>query len=199
MMKKLPLVLIIFGAIIMGPSCELKSGFDALALENMDMLDKYANALSDSWPEEDGCILETYKLVGEKDAILGSVQVITNYGRAYIKYEVNQGFLITGTHVFVGDAEKDLPIGKMGKPKLKQFPYIWGHVKGSRVVVQQADLEGINRDFNIAAHALIYSADGEMTAWAHSTDAISISKKFSGNHRGWYVNYSASGCYASLL
>lgn len=198
-MKKLQLVLIILGAIIIGPSCELKSGFDALAQEKQDIFDKYASGLSDSWPEEDGCILETYKLVGEKDVILGSVQVITNYGRAFIKYEVNEGLLITGTHVFVGDAENDLPIGKMGKPKLMQFPYIWGHAKGSRIVVQQADLEGINRDFDIAAHALIFSADGEMTAWAQSTEAISITKKFSGNHQGWYVNYSASGCYASLL
>ena len=199
MMKKLPIVLVIFGSIIMGPSCELKSGFDVHAQENWDMLDKYANGLSDMWPEEDGCILETYQLIGEKDVILGNVQVITNYGRAFIKYEVNEGFLITGTHVFVGDADNDLPIGKIGKPKLTQFPYIWGHAMGSRVVVQQADMEGINRDFNIAAHALIYSVGGEMTAWAYSTDAISISKKFSGNRMGWYVNYSATGCYASLL
>ena len=198
-MKKLPLVLIILGAITIGPSCKLKSGFDSLAPDTSNMQDSHTSGLSDLWPEEDGCILETYKLVGEKNVILGRVQVLTYYGRAFIKYEVNEGFLITGTHIFVGDAEKDLPVGMRGKPKLMQFPYIWGHVKGSRIVVQEADLEGINREFDIAAHALIFSADGEISAWAHGTDAISISSEFSGIRWGWYVNYSASGCFAALL
>lgn len=198
-MKKLPLLLIIFGAITMGPSCEIKKGFDFLELDSRDLPDDYAVGLAEIWPGEDGCILETYELIGGKNITLGTVKVISYYGCAFIKYEVNEGLLITGTHVFVGDAKDDLPLSMLGKPKIVEFPYIWGHAKGSRIVVQQADLEGINRNFDIAAHALIYSAGSEMSAWARSTEAISISNEFSGKRWGWYVNYSAAGCYASLL
>lgn len=198
-MKKLPLLLLIFGAITMGPSCASKSGLDFQDQDTRDLQNEYAIGLTDMWPEEDGCILKTYDLVGGGNTTLGTVQVITYYGRAFVKYEVNEGFLIKGTHVFVGDAKDDLPIGMLGRPKISHFPYKWGHVKGSGIVVQQADLEGINSNFEIAAHALIYSADGEMSAWAWDSDAISIAAEVSESKRGWYVNYSAAGCYASLL
>lgn len=176
-MKKLLPLLLVFAGTIMMSSCEKKHSQDLFGTNEGDHIIKSAMASTAIWPGDDGCGLQNYELIGGQHIPMGTVSVLTYAGSVFVKYEANEGCLITETHLFLGDVENDLPVGKNGNPKIGHFPVSWSDVTGSQTVIHKVALDDLGSCFEIAAHAVVSCADGEETAWAKGSEELVIALK----------------------
>lgn len=119
------------------------------------------------WPA-DYCGQErTFDLIGGQTILMGSVSVVNDEDYLYVKYEADEGYLISETHLFIGNVPEGMPVGKKGNPKIGHFPFSTESKHGSAVVIHKIPLSELDPCYDIAAHAVVVCEDGgcEETAW----------------------------------
>jgi len=113
----------------------------------------------------------TTDLLAGQDIPVGTVSVWNDGGNLYVKYETNEDWVITETHVDVAIDSSDIPQTKTGNPKVGHFAYSDPHGPVPEYTYQIA-LSSLSGDsLCIAAHANVLKIiDGlveqEETAWA---------------------------------
>ncbi|MFH0758081.1 MAG: hypothetical protein V2B15_12405 [Bacteroidota bacterium] len=167
-MKKLQILLVASVAVILLGSCE-KQGKPKYRDEDFKaQVDKSALAMDltmAEWPEQDGCNVVTFDLIGGQHILMGKVTAITYAGSLFVKYEAIEGCRIRETHLFLGNSIDEMPVGNGGNPKIGQFTDNW-EGDGKQVVVREIPLDGLGDCFVLAAHAVVSCPGGEETAWA---------------------------------
>ncbi|HAT65673.1 MAG TPA: hypothetical protein DCS66_13935 [Flavobacteriaceae bacterium] len=112
-------------------------------------------------------IYEDFLLAGQ-NMDSGTVTVTVEGGNVVVNYSTNQDWVITETHLFVGDIN-DLPTNGGGNPRIGHFPFSGEHTNGTTDVtyttlgIEEGDC------VYIAAHAVVTNIiTGETeTAWAN--------------------------------
>jgi len=138
----------------------------------------------ESWDAIDFCgPVQVHELIGGQYIHMGTVAVGNDADSLYVKYEVDEGYFIAETHLFVGDVMgEDFPKGKKDNPKIGQFPY--ASEVSSNIVIYSIALSELDGDcFDVAAHAVVMCEDGtcEETAWGAGkvqNDVVFASKAF---------------------
>jgi hypothetical protein len=108
-------------------------------------------------------------------AVVGDDLVIT--------YTTDNGWELTGAHLWVGDDLADMPKTMTGNPKIGNFPYNAGDITGATTFsfhVPLASLESecvCDLSYFAAAHAALRKADGEggyetQTGWADGPQIV---------------------------
>lgn len=175
-MKKLKFLLLASLAIVLLGSCEKKKQFKDMDAEFKTKMVKSSFSISNDaeWPSEtEGCNLQTYDLIGGQHIHMGKVSVKTFDGSVFVKYEANEGCLITETHLYFGDVDNDPEVWKNGIPKIGHFTQKW---EGSGVSEIVHEVPVLDMDcFDIAAHAVVTCENGgEETAWANCQQVFAL-------------------------
>ncbi len=139
----------------------------------MEEANKKATFLSNErWGELDFCGISTHELIGGQTIVMGTVVIGNTEDSLYVKYQADPGYILTETHLFVGDVmSDDFPKAGKGNPKIGHFPNATENFGGSNIVMYSIALDDIdpksNGCFDIAAHAVVECEDGtcEETAW----------------------------------
>jgi hypothetical protein len=164
-MKNFKLLFIMMAAVMFAVSCsEEEASIEDLSAKKATFYD------TDHWDAIEFCgPVRYHDLIGGQDILMGSVAIGNTADTLYVKYQANPGYVITETHLFVGDVmDDDFPKTKKGNPQIGHFPYASEKLDGSTVVVYSISLDEIDGDcFDVAAHAVVECEDGscEETAW----------------------------------
>lgn len=164
-MKNYRFLFIMMAAVMFAVSCsEEDASVEDLSSKKATFYD------TDRWDAIDFCgPVRYHDLIGGQTILMGSVAIGNTADTLYVKYQADPGYVITETHLFVGDVmDGDFPKTKKGNPKIGHFPYASEKLDGSTVVVYSIPLSKIEGDcFDVAAHAVVECEDGtcEETAW----------------------------------
>lgn len=123
---------------------------------------------TDITEREDG----VYKLYAGQDIEAGTVSITTTATDVVVTYETTADWQIGTTHLYVGTAE-DIPLARLGNPKLGKFPYAQEVEEGeltnmvtytiplSEVKLTETEIEGgssVLSCFYVSAHAELFKA-----------------------------------------
>ncbi|MFZ5940864.1 MAG: hypothetical protein ACOYXB_09835 [Bacteroidota bacterium] len=119
----------------------------------------------------DVCVTKSFDLIAGQSINVGKVVVANNATNVYVKYVAAEGYLISETHLFLGDVA-ELPVNKKGNPVIGHFPYSYSG-EGLATVIHEIPIGELNADggyLDIFAHAVVISEDGTFneTAWGKS-------------------------------
>lgn len=184
-MKTFRLLFIFTAALIFAVSCSEEENADMDMLSAKKTLTYDMDAWRAAMPLFCGPV-QSHDLIGGQTILMGSVAVANDGTYLYVKYEADPGYVITETHLYIGDVmDGDFPRTKKGNNvKIGHFPYASENYDGSSVVVYKIALDEIEGDcFDLAAHAVVECEDGscEETAWGagrKSGEAIIAVKGF---------------------
>lgn len=167
-MKTFRLLFIFTAALMLAVSCSEDENADMEVLSAKKTMTYDMDAWRAAMPDFCGPV-QYHDLIGGQTILMGSVAVANDGTYLYVKYEADPGYVITETHLFIGDVmDGDFPKTKKGNPKIGHFPYASENYEGSQVVVYNIAIEDIDGDcFDVAAHAVVECEDGscEETAW----------------------------------
>jgi hypothetical protein len=156
-MKNYRLLFVMMAAVMFAASCTEEDA----SVE--DISAKKALAMSeDDWAEIDFCgPVRYHDLIGGQTILMGSVAVGNDGENLYVKYQADPGYVITETHLFVGDIDKLPTAGKNKNPKIGHFPYKSDNYEGSESVIHTIPLNKFkNECFSVVAHAVVECEDG---------------------------------------
>jgi hypothetical protein len=106
-------------------------------------------------------------LIAGQNIDAGSVSVWNDDTTLYVKFQGEDGWLITETHVAVEVDLEDIPTNGAENPKIGKFEFASEHQPGVESYTHEIPLDWpVGTFVFIAAHAVVWSADqGEETAW----------------------------------
>lgn len=135
---------------------------------------------------DNSCITTT--LVAGQNMTAGSVDVTYDGTYLTITYSTTAEWTIGATHLSIGScADNPIPTNGGGNPMIGQFEYSNTHPEGTHEVTYLINASSLDNNYCFAAHAEVYSADGEETAWAEGLD-------FPGNSWAMYISSYLSDC-----
>jgi hypothetical protein len=139
-----------------------------------------------SAPDEICGFQSKYLLIAGQNDTVGELLVSNDNEYLYVIYKTNPGFVLTETHLYVGDISL-MPKNKKGNPIIGHFPYYSESPEGLQQVVHQINLNDISPCFDIAAHAVVCSVDGNCeTSWGTLNSEVVIAMKAFFNDRMFY-------------
>ncbi|HMO52069.1 MAG TPA: hypothetical protein PKE26_12765 [Kiritimatiellia bacterium] len=109
-------------------------------------------------------------LIAGRHIDAGDVVVASDGTFLYVTILTENGWVLTETHVAVGDTQADIPQNKAGCPQNGLFPYSSKH-NGATMHVVAIPLNSFNHDgtITIAVHAVVQKIEGSRrvteTAW----------------------------------
>ncbi|MDN3654251.1 hypothetical protein QWZ08_01360 [Ferruginibacter paludis] len=123
-----------------------------------------------------GCPATTVSLIAGQHIDAGTISVSNDNDFIYVTYTTANGYLLTQTHLYVGDCE-GIPVNKKGNPVPGQFPY-----KGTQNYTTTFTCKvpvtaiGLGQCGCIAAHAVVVKLDAAgrvtdaQTAWGAGSE-----------------------------
>jgi hypothetical protein len=138
-------------------------------------------------------VAQGYKLwAGNGGPQAGKVIVLEDEDFIHVTYIAWDCWLLTETHVAVGESLGDIPQTKKGNPKVGHFPYSDPHgpVTAYTYDIERDSSWNAGTTLCIAAHAVVYNPclDQEETAWA--AYCINRDFPFPGNNWATYFFYT---------
>lgn len=96
-------------------------------------------------------------LYAGQDTPVGTVTVTDDGTHLTVLFETDPGWLMTETHLAVGDSVADVPTNRKGNPKIGQFPYSAEHDPAVDTVEYEIPLSWVpnDGDLTVAAHAVV--------------------------------------------
>lgn len=95
-------------------------------------------------------------LYAGQDEPVGEVTITDDGTDLTVTYATTGGWLLTETHLHVGETEADVPQTKKGNPKVGQFAYTGTHDPGVTTVTYVVPIPAGADDVVVAAHAVVY-------------------------------------------
>ncbi len=122
-----------------------------------------------------GCAATDSILVAGQTINSGTVSVISDSNFVYVTYTTTNGWLLTQTHLYVGDCAL-IPVNNPGNPIPGQFPYTGVHARVTEVnyAIPRSALGALSC-VCVAAHAVVVRVDAnnnviqQETAWGKGT------------------------------
>lgn len=136
--------------------------------------------------------VESFPFFGGQTIETGQLTVTNDDDSLYISYDMENGWIASTTHLFVGNLE-DLPVNGSNTPIPGHFPYTIENTDLSEEIHFSIPLEDVDDCYVIAAHAeLILIQSGtiiqEETGWSFGTQFPNT------NRWGWYSEYCTQSC-----
>ena len=107
------------------------------------------------------CPTTTVSLIAGQNIDAGTVSVTNDLDFIYVTYNTANGYVLTQTHLFVGDCEA-VPVNKKGNPVPGQFPYSNEHNNATSFTYRiPVSAIGLDNCGCIAAHAAVIKLDAD--------------------------------------
>ncbi|MFN8243256.1 MAG: hypothetical protein U0X40_04295 [Ferruginibacter sp.] len=107
---------------------------------------------------EGNCDPTTVTLIAGQTLDAGTVSVSNDASNIYVTYSTANGYLLTQTHLFVGDCAA-VPVNGQGNPQPGHFPYSSTH-NYSTTYTYQVPMASFGSCGCIAAHAVVVKLNG---------------------------------------